>query len=223
MLRREPIVDSRDFSKVAWFYEISCRICSTGQVPASKASQIKQMRPGDKVLYLGVGAGEDCLLAARAGVELTCIDLSPAMIDRTRRKLERENLAATLICGDALQHQMPGHYDCVVTNYFLNCFVESQMIVMLEHAITLIRPGGKYLLADVALPGGNLFSRLFNVTYRKTAMLVYWMIGLVPLHRDHDYAACFPQLGIELESTEHFRFCRVGPILFNNIISRKLD
>jgi demethylmenaquinone methyltransferase/2-methoxy-6-polyprenyl-1,4-benzoquinol methylase len=217
----EVEINSKDFSGTAWFYELSSNIFSAGQIAASKSAQIQWMQPGDRVLYLGVGAGEDAILAARKGVELTCIDLSSSMIKRLQRKLDKENLQATLICGDAFEHKLTGHYDVVATNFFLNCFVEEQMLEMMRHAVSLIRPLGKYMIADVATPQGNLVARAFNHLYLRSAMASFWIMGLVPWHPNYDYSEYFPQFQLQLESTEGFRFFKFGPIVFQNTVATK--
>jgi SAM-dependent methyltransferase len=46
-------------------------------------------RPGERVLDVGCGLGEVAARAARAGADVTAIDLSPEMIERARRRPER--------------------------------------------------------------------------------------------------------------------------------------
>ncbi|PYQ52520.1 MAG: hypothetical protein DMF78_11145 [Acidobacteria bacterium] len=51
-------------------------------------------RPGDRVLDLGCGTGEDALALAARGVRVTGIDPSPAMIARARAKAAQRGLDA---------------------------------------------------------------------------------------------------------------------------------
>ncbi|HEX5164835.1 MAG TPA: methyltransferase domain-containing protein, partial [Thermomicrobiales bacterium] len=48
--------------------------------------------PGQHVLELGCGTGEDALWLAQRGVHVTATDASPAMLAETRRKVERAGL-----------------------------------------------------------------------------------------------------------------------------------
>ena len=213
---------SRNYDRAAWFYETSAAVYSLGQINASKQYQLQFMGPGDKVLYLGVGAGEDALQAARTGAQVTCVDISQGMLDRLKFKLNKEGLNVELICQSAFEHERIGHYDICATNYFLNVFRKDDMIRMLNHAASLIRPGGKFLIADVAVPQGNSLSKACAFLYLKSAMASFWLIGLVPWHENYDYASYFPDAGVELEHVEHFRLTKFGPVVYQSIVGRKL-
>jgi len=209
----------RNYDRVAWFYEPVADFFSSGKIHSSKKYAITQLEPGDKVVFLGVGSGEDAVLAAEKGAEVTCIDISQGMLDRLDRKLKSRDLTAEIICGNVFDHVRPGHYDAVCCNYFLNTFVLSDMVRMLNHAASLVRPGGKFLIADVARPRGNPLSKLFNIVYLKLAMLSFWIVGLVPLHRNYDYTIHFNQAGLVVDHTRYFRLLRFGPVLFQTIVA----
>ena len=211
-----------NYDRAAWFYEKAAKVYSTNQIRASKRFQLNYIEPGDKVLYLGAGTGEDAIMAAKHGAEVTCIDISQAMLQRVQRKLDRESLSAELICQDALEHDRIAHYDVVASNYFLNVFRRQGMIDMLNFTATLVKPGGKYLVADVARSQGNLLAQAFNIFYLKLAMVSYWAIGLVPLHENYDYCKFFPAAGLEKEHVEFFRFAKRGPVLFQTIVGRRV-
>jgi len=213
---------ARNYDRAAWFYEASSTIFSLGQIQASKRYQLQFMKPGDNVLYLGVGAGEDALLAARTGANVTCVDISQGMLDRLQLKLENENLEIELICQSAFDHDRTEYYDICATNYFLNVFRPDDMARMLHHAATLVRPGGKFLIADVAVPQGNPLARAFTFIYLKSAMLSFWLIGLVPLHENYDYPALFADANLSLEHVELFRLAKFGPVAYQSIVGRKL-
>ena len=211
----------RSYDRVAGTYEFASRVFSGGKIPASKNAELEYLNPGDAVLYLGVGAGEDAVPAAEKDCRVTCIDLSAGMIDRLRRKLNAKDLDAELIVGDAFEHDRPGHYDAVCANYFLNVFKRDGMRAMLRHAVSLIRPGGYLLIADVSPPRGSLPARAFNRAYAKSAMVPFWLARLVPWHENYDYAAVCREEGLEVVKEVPFRFAKVGPVTFHTVVVRK--
>jgi ubiquinone/menaquinone biosynthesis C-methylase UbiE len=214
---------SRNYDRAAWFYETTAKIYSTNQIRSSKRFQMRYIEPGMRVLYLGAGGGEDAIMAARKGARVTCIDISAGMLDRVRRKMENENLSCELICADVFQWRPEEPFDVVAANYFLNVFRRQPMSEMLVHSASFVRPGGRYLIADVALPQGNLIARAFNLFYLKLAMASFWIIGLVPWHENYDYPAFFPQAGLQFENVEYFRLAKKGPVLFQSIAALRLD
>ncbi len=212
----------RSYDRVAWFYEQTSRLYSTNQIRKSKSAQVRFIKPDDRVLYLGVGAGEDAIMAAKRQARVTCIDVSRRMLARLRRRLSRKGLRTELICDDARRHDRVGYYDVVATNYFLNCFHAEQMCSMMGQAASFCRPGGYYMIADVALPQGHWISRSFNVVYLKFAMTLFWTLGLVPWHNNYDYVALLDQVGVDFRHVEYFRFCQRGPVLFQNIVGQRV-
>ena len=211
----------RRYDRAAKFYEWSAEVYSTGQIRASKKYQKSFIRSGDRVLFVGAGAGEDAMMAARMGARVTCVDISRKMLEQLRRKMNEEGVELELVCADAMALDGFGQFDVVAANYFLNVFRRQKMQEMLNHTARLVRPGGYYLIADVALPQGNLFSRAFNLLYLKAAMGGACLLGLVPWHENYDYPAFFEEAGLELNEVQHFRFAKVGPVLFQCLVGQK--
>ena len=212
---------ARNYNRAAWFYEASANVYSTGQIKAAKCSQLRYLEPGQSILYLGVGAGEDALRAARQGLQVTCIDISSRMLDRLQAKLDRRNLEAELICADAFTHQRWEHYDAIATNFFLNCFKRDGMRKMLGHAISLLKPGGYYFVADVSPPVGTLPARCFNLAYSKWAMAMFWAMRLVPWHENYDYESELAAQGLTILGKDDFRLAKVGPVMFRSVVGQK--
>jgi demethylmenaquinone methyltransferase/2-methoxy-6-polyprenyl-1,4-benzoquinol methylase len=210
-----------NYNFTAWFYQQLAAIYSFGQIGASKACQVERMRHTDRVLYAGVGTGEDAILAARKGVELTCVDLSRAMLVRTQRKVARERLRGEFICGDIMRHERPGHYDVVCANFFLNVFHAALMPKVLAHLVTLLKPGGSIMIADFSLPRGNPVSRALHVAYYRIANIFYWALSGNDLHPIYDYPSWFPQFGIEHVDTKTFRLLGIGPAYYHSVFGRK--
>ncbi|HVA44762.1 MAG TPA: class I SAM-dependent methyltransferase [Pirellulales bacterium] len=207
----------RSYTRVAAFYEAVANVYSAGQIAAAKRAQLGAMRPGDRVLYVGVGAGEDAVEAARLGARLTCLDLSSAMLSRLEARLGGEGHSAEIVCGNAFDHHRPGHYDVVTANFVLNCLNGPSMRAMLAHLATQVRPGGKLLIADLALPQGNVISRRLQRAYSRLANVIFWAAGLVPLHPIYDYRRHLAECGLQLAGSEAFRLLSIGPIAYETL------
>jgi ubiquinone/menaquinone biosynthesis C-methylase UbiE len=214
---------SPNYDGVAWLYDAVARLYSFNQIRRSKFATLKYVEPGDRVLFLGAGAGEEAARAAAHGALVTCIDVSQAMLDRTRRRLEKGGARAELIAGDALAHDRFGAYDAVVGNFFFNLFSIDRMPVLLAHAVKLIGPGGRLMIADLAPASGGLAARSFNRFYARLGMVPFWLLGLVAWHPTYDYRGPLSRLGLEEEAVEDFRLFRHGPVMFRTIVARKTE
>lgn len=212
-----------NYDLVAGTYQLSSHLYSTGQIAAAKLSQIKFLTSGDSILYLGVGPGEEAVEAAEAGMRVTCLDSSQGMLNRVQKKLQKRNLQAELLCQDAFEHSPDKPYDAVAANFFLNCFKKPDMLRMMEHAVSLVKTGGLLMVADVSLAEGNLFARGLNLVYLKSAMAIYWAMGLVPWHENYDYPALLEERGLVVQTIEKFRFAKIGPVVFQNTVAKRID
>lgn len=120
--------------------------------------------PGQHVLELGCGTGEDALWLAQRGVHVTATDASPAMLAETRRKAERAGLGESVTVaaldmnglggqkpfpnpspekGGVFHHSKP--FDGAFSNFGpLNCVADRR--ALFDMLANTIRPGGKLVL-----------------------------------------------------------------------------
>lgn len=180
--------------------------------------------PGERVLYVGAGAGEDAVLAARRGVDLTCLDRSHAMLRRLERRLARGALRAELVETDLLDYAPAQHFDVVVANFFLNVFDAETVACMLAQIARLLSTDGRAHIADFRPPGTSALRRGLYNAYYKPLNWGAWALGLCALHPIYDYAAMFESAGLRLiERTPRAlwdlrRFGR-GPLVFETIVA----
>lgn len=210
------------YDRVAWCYDGIAALYSLGAIAATKASQVSLLKPGDRVLYAGVGCGDDALLAARAGARVTAVDVSPRMLRRFEERLGRARLTAELQCGDVLAHRPARPYDAVAANFFLNVFTREALVEVLARLASLLRPGGRLLVADFALPPGGARRRLAEAYYWPVAGAA-WLLGLCALHPIHDYAAAGARVGLRVIGRERFRVLPGVPELYEAFVLERSE
>ncbi len=71
---------------------------------------------GFDVLDLCTGSGLLAMIAARAGAEVTAIDVCPRAVEAARANLGRNGLSGEVICGDLIDAAPAGGFDVIVSN-----------------------------------------------------------------------------------------------------------
>ncbi|MHC4952573.1 MAG: class I SAM-dependent methyltransferase [Planctomycetota bacterium] len=106
--------------------------------------QYEQYR-GKKVLEVGCGLGIDSYKFAKAGADLTCIDLSRTSVANTRRLLEHLDLRAEVLQGDAENVPVPDESFDAVYSYGVLMLVENEQKAY-DEVLRVLKPGGEALV-----------------------------------------------------------------------------
>lgn len=105
----------------------------------------------DTVLDLACGPGlVACAFAGHAG-QVTGLDITPAMIEQAQQRQQEHGLTNLVWqIGDALPLPYPdNNFSLVITRYSFHHFPEPEQV--LSEMIRVCRPGGRLLVADVAM------------------------------------------------------------------------
>jgi ubiquinone/menaquinone biosynthesis C-methylase UbiE len=135
-----------------------------------QALRLLDLKPGERVLLVGVGTGADLPLLP-VDVKAVGVDLSPEMLARARSRLPLPGRRVTLVRGDA---QAPlverGAFDAVILNLILSVIPDGR--ACLQAALSALKPAGRGVVFDKFLPEGrnpspvrrllNLFSTLLG-------------------------------------------------------------
>ena len=195
------------YTIVGHFYDFVSNLYSGKSIQNCKIAHLDLLKPGDKVLFAGVGHGRDALYAAKRGAEVTVVDLSETMLMKLRKVLTAEGgkVDVRQVHSDILKFDEAGTYDMVVANFFLNVFNRSMMPRVLDHLIAQARPGGKVVVGDFAYPRGNLITRAFKTAYWYFAVIFFWLIAGNSVHDIYNYPEFMAKSGLKIEGKKHFR------------------
>ena len=114
------------------------------------------LRPGEEVLELGFGTGNEILDVA-AGVGATGkvhgIDISPGMLAVARRKVAKAQPAAAIDLRVADARDLPfaeGSFDAVYSSFTLELFPPDEIERVLREVVRVLRPGGRFSNVSMA-------------------------------------------------------------------------
>ena len=169
-----------DSQEVARFNEVAARWWDADgpfrplhELNPERLAFIAERQPlkGARVVDIGCGGGILSESMARAGAQVTALDLAPEALDVARLHALESGLAIDyrLVSAEALAAEMPGQFDAVTC------------LEMLEHVpdpLSVLRA-----CAGLLKPGGRLFLSTLNRTPKAFALGIVgaeYVLGLLP-------------------------------------------
>ena len=114
---------------------------------ARAVCSLLELQPGQRVLDLGCGTGRHSVALALAGMTVTGVDLSAALLERARATASAEGMQVSWLQRDMRELDDLGPFDACVNLYTAFGFFgdDEDQEVLLQVAAALA-PGGKLLL-----------------------------------------------------------------------------
>lgn len=195
------------YKLVGPIYDWLSALYSGKSIHHCKIAMLDQLKPGDKVLFAGVGHGKDAVYAARLGADVTVVDLSETMLKKFQANLDKEGITVKIrqVHSDIMKVTEFERYDMVVANFFLNVFHEDMMVRVLEHLIRLGKPGAHVVVGDFSFPTGNIFSRAFKTLYWYGAVGFFWLFAGNAFHNIYNYPEWMKKLGLHIHEQKHYK------------------
>jgi SAM-dependent methyltransferase len=150
------------FDAVAPWYRTLETIAFGNALQRARVACLGEIGAPRRALIVGEGNGRflEELLRTHRYVEVDCIDASARMLELARRRIGKEADRVRFLQRDIMSWTPePGHYDLIVTHFFLDCFPEAQLAEVVRKLANAATVNATWLLADFCLPAKG-FARL---------------------------------------------------------------
>jgi len=211
-----PVPRTREEAKQAYdriskFYDYTLGLL--GRKYSKMALERLSVVEGEMVLEIGSGTGH-CLKRIAKLVGLTGkaygIDISPEMIEKTKRRLEKEGLAnrAELCCGDATRLPFnESTFDAVFMSFTLEGFDTPEIPRALARIKKVLKPGGRLGIIDMSKENGkSVFLKVYEWLHKKCPKY----LGSRPIYAEQ----CLIDAGYQIKSKEKIKiYCLPAEII----------
>lgn len=188
-------------------YDFIAAVFSAGQIGKCKTAMHDHIRPGYKVLFVGVGQGTDAIAAAERGAQVSVVDISQTMLNIFSQRISGRRFLYPIrqINTDIFKFEEYDSFDMVYANFFLNVFSRVVVLPLLDHLTRLVRGNGYIIVSDFALPSGGRVARTIQNVYWYIADIFLSILANNDLHPIYDYQDMLKGLGLAIEEVKYCR------------------
>ncbi|HEX8618417.1 MAG TPA: class I SAM-dependent methyltransferase [Thermoanaerobaculia bacterium] len=135
------------YTLYAPFYDVIVRRLARGR---RRAVELLNVRDGERVLIVGCGTGLDLELLPRTA-QITAVDLTPAMVEKTRARAASLGMRVDARVMDAAALELDAaSFDCVLLHLILAVVPDPQATA--RECARVLRNGGRVSIFDKFLP-----------------------------------------------------------------------
>jgi ubiquinone/menaquinone biosynthesis C-methylase UbiE len=162
----QPAQTEGNLIRWAPYYDLVTNLMTFGQARRLRRTTVDQalIKPGESVLDVGCGTGEVTLAAKTRAKHGTVygIDPAPEMIAVARKKAARKKLDIDFRVGVIEALPFPdSSIDVVTSSLMMHHLPDGLKVRGLAEVFRVLKPGGRFLIADFARPTGSFLNHLF--------------------------------------------------------------
>ena len=187
----------RQYARVAWFYDGWGRL--TEDKALKRLLTLAEVKDGMDILEVAVGTGRlfERLVALNPSGVNEGMDISPAMLDHARQRLQRHSKSGTFHLQEGSAYALAFEsesFDLVFNTYMLDMFPVADHPRVLAEFLRVLKPGGKLALA--------YFSHGRKWSNRIWFWLAKHFPGLLTGCRPVDLETDLIQAGVDIQTLE---------------------
>jgi len=147
-----------------------------------------EIKPG-RALDIGCGRGENAIMLAMNGFDVTGIDLAEIAISDAKAKASERHVNVNFVVGDVLRMDQlfkESEFDVIIDSFLFHTFTDEERPIFAKQVYRVLKPGGKYFMlcfSDKDLAGSgprriskaeieHTFTPLFKIIYIADSSLV---------------------------------------------------
>jgi len=187
-------------------YDRGIALLSLGAADRCKKKLVDEnVRPGSRVLEIGCGTGTMAILAALRGAEVLAFDVSGAMLEVARRKVDASGMASRIaleemgVSGtDKLDDE---RFDLVMSTLVFSELSHDERAYALRHSYRVLKPGGHLAIADEVKPD-NLAKKLAHGVVRIPLLIATFALTQTTTHTVDGLSDLVAEVGFRIESEQ---------------------
>jgi len=157
----DPLAQFKEAQKQGWAHFVPVEIFTTPT--AARLIKHAKVAGGQRVLDVACGTGVVAITAARAGAQVSALDLTPELLDRARENAQLANVEIDWREGDAEQLPFDDAVFDVVLSQFGHMFAPRPDVAVKE-MLRVLKPGGT--IAFSTWPPELFIGRTFQLVAR---------------------------------------------------------
>jgi ubiquinone/menaquinone biosynthesis C-methylase UbiE len=158
-MQHEPYLTACGNDRLTPWYDVLVRVMMREGAIRRTIVELARLAPGQRLLDIGCGTGTLAMIAKRdvPGAEIVGVDGDPKILAIARRKAARARLDVAF--DEAMAYALPypdGSFDAVVSSLVFHHLTPDQQTATLTETLRVLRPGGTFVVADLAPPHNRL-------------------------------------------------------------------
>jgi len=204
-------MEKNRYDKVVFFYDQLAGFVLGKEYLRSKCAFLESIQPGELVLYIGGGSGENlALIQQRVGEngKVLFVEASQKMIEKAKRRQDHQYSNNVEFLHLSAFNQLPNcEFDFVITQYFLDILSDQEIDYLFEEVGKRAHVGSKWLLVD-------FFDRKRRRWLQFLMVMFFKLFTKNPRRDLPEYHRFFAMHGWELQEEKMFKRNWIKSIVF---------
>ncbi len=160
-----------DFNYIAGFYRTLKRLVFSRSLQRAEQFYLDRIPADARVLVIGGGDGEilNAIQDPGKNLQVDYVEASSRMVGLAKK--QKAAAGVSFHCTDIRNYEVRQPYQVLITPFFLDCFTDAELEVLMPELTRMVEPGGIWLFTD--------FMRSPILRYRLLTKFMYLFFRVV--------------------------------------------